>query len=326
MTKPYIVFITASEHGLGSLVPVFEIFENNTDTDTTLYLRDKNIRGLGGTDFSIDPIKVNRKPNALMTFEHWFGLERLVGNNARSRDIPVVMFDHGMPFCFKDFGYTYRKTIQPATVGCLWSKFHMDIMCRLNGKDNFVVTGNPQYDQMVGYVPPEMDVPSEFALLLTDRWHRDCQHLNPSAEALSEIMPVVVKRHPRDVEGFGVEETISVKKYYTERYQTYTDYETLLPLIYKAKIIISNMSSALVPAMLWRKPIFILDFEDSGYKFNDFRDKYCDVFNFKQDAVWNDEIIRNAKILTAEDAELFGHKLDGKNAERVAKVIMDYAK
>ena len=273
---------------------------------------EKSTDGLGGTGFSLGPIGVNRKPDVLVVFRNWWGPENKAGIKARKLGIPVVMIDHGMLMVGVPIRHSYRSSIYPSNVGCLWSHLHLEMFRRLNKNDDFVVTGNPLYDQMIGYVPPEIDVPDEFALLLTGR--SQTKFLRPSAEALNKIMPVVAKVHPVDTE----------RDYYVKRYQTFDDYRTLLPLLCRAKIIIASLSSGWIPALFWEKPIFIHGFEEEDLRFNEFVDNYSHIFNFKQAAAWSDDIIENAIRPTKEDFELFGHTLDGKNAERVANVIKGY--
>ena len=91
-------------------------------------------------------------------------------------------------------------------------------------------------------------------------------------------------------------------------------------------MIITNVTSALIPAIYWEKPIFIHSYETGGYYFNDFKKKYPHVFNFKQDAIWNQEIIESAIKPKKEHFEIFGHKADGQSAKRVVEVIKSYVK
>jgi len=322
MEKPYIVFLTEYEHGLGSLEPVYKIFEKDADVDATLIScrqplnLERETRGLCGENFKLGPILVDRKPDVLVLFRNWWGPENDVGRMARSLNIPVVMIDHGMIMVVGPIRQAYRSSIFPATVGCLWSQLHLNMFRRVNSNDKLVVTGNPLYDQMIDYASPEIDVPDEFALLLTQRAQQGI--LGKSAEALNKIIPVVVKTHPTD----------DHKPYYRERFRVFDDYQAMLPLLYKAKIVIACLSSAWIPALFWEKPIFIHHdysyYDENDLKFNEFKSNYSHIFNFKQDNVWNNDVIDNAIRPNKKHFEIFGHIPDGKNAERVAGVINDY--
>jgi len=314
MLKPYIVFFTELENGRNTFISVYKIFEKDVNIDTTLIWWNKEQQGLLGEDFKLGPIRVNRKPDVLVLFRNWWGPERKAGEAATNQKIPVVMFDHGALMIRVTGMQAYRKSIYPAIVGCLWSQLHLDLFRRLNENDKFVVTGNPLHDQIIDYVPPEIEVPDEFVLLLTKRGQRE--FLNPSAEELNKIIPVVAKTHPVD----------DKKAYYKKRYLTYDEHWTLLPLLYKAKLIIANVSSAWIPALFWQKPIFIHSFDEGWFHFNEFKSKYSHIFNFKQDDVWNNEVIDKAIKPNKKHFEIFGHIPDGKNSIRVTEVIKSYVK
>ena len=324
--KPYIVFVTFDNYALKTMKPVHDIFERDPMTDSTCLLAANNIGslwqdphvkkevryGLQGKKFGLGPIQLERKPDVLVGFRLWWGPDYMVAVSARRENIPMVMINHGAMFIRND-AQKYKHNLAGAKVNCLWGKFDKDLWKYWNSRDDmFVVTGNPLHDNLTNYECPYIDVPDDFALLLTPRDRR--KFINPSVEALSKIMPIVAKTHPIDFE----------KDYYKQRYQTFDDPNTLLPLMYKAKIILANTSSAFIPALFWQKPIFVHTFGSKGYYFEEFKEKTKHIFNFKQDAIWNEDIVGNAIKPTLEDFKLFGHIPDGKNSQRVAEVIKKY--
>jgi len=313
MSKPYIVFFTGLEHGRNTFIPVYEIFKKDMNIDTTLIWWNKERKGLFGEDFELGCIKVSRKPDVVVSFSGWWDKEVVVGKAAAKQGIPVVMIDHGATFVFSS-RHKYKKSIYPASVNCLWGQHDLNVWRRWNKKDKLIVTGNPLHDQVIDYTPPEIDLPDEFALLLPPSTEMQRRFLNPSAEKLNKIIPVVAKTHPIDKN----------KDYYKQRYLTYDEHWMLLPLLYRAKLIIANVSSSWMPAMLWQKPIFIHSFDESGFCFNEFKDQYPHIFNYKQDDVWNSGVIDRAIKSNKEHFKIFGHIPDGKNSIRVAEVIKSH--
>jgi hypothetical protein len=324
--KPYVVFFTFDDYALKTMKPVYDLFEADPNFDSTLLLaahnivsiqQDPHVRqevryGLQGRSFDLRTIKVARRPDVLIGFRLWWGPDHLVAVKAYQLRIPMVMINHGAMFVRND-AQTYKRNLGGARINCLWGKFDRDLWRYWNPNDKmFEVTGNPLHDNLVNYKCPNIDVPEEFALLLTPRDRR--KFLHPSAEALSKIMPVIAKTHPIDKE----------KGYYKERYITFDDPDMLLPLMFKAKLILANVTSAFIPALLWQKPIFVHTFGNKGYHFGEFKEKTKHIFNFKQDAIWNENVIDKAIIPTVDDYKLFGHEPDGNNAKRVAEVIKRY--
>ena len=326
MTKPYILFYTFDDHGFATMKPVFDLFGKDPEFDVTLLLAvnkypklrlgfhvTKEVRlGLQGTTFEMDTISVERKPSVIIGFRMWWPPDSHVCSSNPAKGIPMVMINHGSMFVYNE-DQAYKKNLGGARVNCIWGEHDRKLWRKWNkNKKQFVVTGNPIHDQLVDYKCPDIDVSGDFALLLTSRWQR--KYLDPSAEALNQIMPVVAKCHPIDPD----------KRYYKERYRTFTSTESLVPLIYKAKLIITNVSSALQPALFFGKPIFIHSYAMQGYHFGEFEKEFPHVFNFKRDAIWSSEMIEDAVRPTLKDYEYFGHKPDGKNAQRVMDVIKRY--
>jgi hypothetical protein len=324
--KPYIVFFTYDDHGFETMKPVFDLFSKSDNFDATLLLaanlghgrfEDPHVKaekrlGLQGKKFGLSRISFARKPSVVIGFRLWWDPDLHPAVAARRQGIPVVMMNHGAMFVHNN-AQTYKRTLGPAVVNCIWGQHDKKCWGRWNQNESqFVITGNPLHDCIVDYKCPDIDVPDEFALLLTPRGQR--KYINPSAEALNKIMPVVAKTHPIDLE----------KGYYKERYQTFTAAETLLPLLYKCKLILTNVSSAWIPALYWQKPVFIHSFETKGYHFNAFKDMYPGHLNFKQESDWSEDIINNAIVPTVDTYRIFGHEPDGKNARRVAEVILRY--
>jgi len=318
--RPYVVFFTVFEHGRDTLMPVYEIFQKDADGDATLIWanrekrKDRERRGLLGGDYRMNIVDVDRRPTVVVIFVGWWGKEYTVGAVAAKRKIPVVMVNHGAMFVYNST-QGYKKSIWPASVNCLWGQCDLDLWRgRWNKKDRFIVTGNPLHDQIIDYIPPEIEVPDEFALLLTPPSQR--KFLMPSAEKLNKIIPVVAKIHHGGLE----------KDYCKQRYPTYDEPWMLLPLLYKAKLILANLSSSWIPALFWQKPIFVHSFDEETVRFSEFKDRHSHIFNFKQDDVWNSRIIDGAIRPDKKHFELFGHVPDGNNAARVVEVIRSYVK
>ena len=322
--KPYIVLFTFDDHGFETLKPVFELLNKDGTVDTTLLLASNNGNhhqdchvasekrlGIAGNKYTLGNIKVNRKPSVVVGFRLWWPPDKTVGEDARGKKIPVVMINHGAMFVYNRT-QKYKKSLRPADVNCVWGQHDYDLWGKWT-KEKIVITGNPLHDKLIKYVPEEIDVPDEFALLLTPRDKRKI--ILPSAENLNKILPVVAKCHPID----------NKKKYYINRYKTYTEAWTLLPLVYKAKYILTNVSSALIPALYWKKPIFIHSFGADGYFFKEFKENFVNrAFNFKDKPGWSDKELNEPIIPTMDDYKHFGYLPDGNNSRRVVEVIKSY--
>lgn len=247
-----------------------------------------------------------KSPDLLVVFRSWWEPERSVCKQAKQKGIPIVMINHGAMFVFKR-SQTYKKSIAPADVNCLWSEHDKEIWRRHGNEDKLVVTGNPLHDQIVDYSPPEMNIPQEFALFLTSRDQK--QVLDEAVESLP--LPAIAKCHPTDPK----------KNDYKKKYQTFDDAQSLLPLLYKCKFILSNVSSAFIPGLYWGKPIFIFSWATKGFELEEFKERFSHCFNFKSQSTWRRDELENPKIPSVEDYKKFGHKPDGKNTQRVVEVI-----
>ena len=325
--KHYILFYTYDTHGLDMMKPVFDLVNNHPDYEATLLLANntgefgvwqdchvkKEVRlGVQGKSFRLGGILIDRKPTVALGFRSWWNPDRVICNHARQLGVPTVMINHGAMFIHNK-AQTYKVDMGGSLINCIWGQHDLDMWRKWNTRNEFIITGNPLHDKLVNFVPEDLDVPEEFVLLLTPRGQR--KYLNPSAEALNKIIPVIAKCHPIDDQ----------KQYYKDRYQTFIEPETLLPLLFKAKFIITNVTSALIPALLWEKPIFIHSYDMNGYDFSSFESKYSDVFNFKRTIEWTDDLLNNPIVPKKEHYYLFGHIPDGNNSSRVFEVIETYA-
>ena len=160
---PYIVFYASFEHALGMFEPVFEIFRQDSGFNATVICANKRL-GKSGTGFKLASIKVERKPTVLVIFRAWQSPDRNVALAAKSKNIPVVMINHGAMFVRND-KQKYKHSIAPADVNCIWGKHDYDLWRTWNKKDCFEITGNPLHDCIIDYSSPEIDVPEKFALL-----------------------------------------------------------------------------------------------------------------------------------------------------------------
>jgi hypothetical protein len=323
--KPYIVLCTFDDHGFETFYPIYKWFKKDPEVDVTLLLANNNDNntlqdchvkkefrlGLKGTKYSLGNIKIERKPSVVVGFRLWWPPDRMFGVAARNKKIPVVMVNHGSMFVFNE-NQKYKRELYPAIVNCVWGQHDYDLWKKWT-KDKIIITGNPLHDNLIKYKPLDIKTPKKFGLLLTPR--DKLKIIRPAAENLNEILPVVAKCHPLDKK----------KNYYKKRFLTYTEAWTLLPLIYKASYILTNVSSALIPALYWKKPIFIFSFSDKGYYFKDFKDKFKDrAFNFKISSSWGNGELYNPIIPTVDDYKHFGHIPDGNNTKRVVEVIKSY--
>lgn len=318
--EPYILFYTFDDHGFVTLKPVYDVISRKFDATILLgankgyapfqdcHVKEEIRDGLQGKSFQLGNIYIERKPSVVIGFRMWWPPDYSAAHHARLMGISTVMMNHGSMFVYCT-GQTYKKTLYPARMNCVWGPHDFNLWMKWT-QEPIIITGNPLHDRFIDYVPEPINVPDEFALLLTSRWQREI--LNPAAENMNKIIPVVAKCHPLD----------ETKQYYRERYQTYEEPWTLLPLLYRAKYILTNVSSALIPALLWKKPIFIFSFDRPDYFFSEFKASFENkTFNFKNTPDWTDKEFNDPILPTIDDYKHFGHEPDGKNSIRVAAVL-----
>lgn len=291
--------------------PVFDWLQANSEIDLTMFSA-KGRFGLEGEGFDLGPVRISRKPDVVVSFRPWWEDDFELCMAARKQGISVVMMNHGAMNVFNP-SQVYKKSIYPADVGCLWGEHDLALWRRRNSRDEFVVTGNPSYDP-ASFVPIDIEgLPERFAVLLTSGQGFQSDILLASALELRKLMPVVVKPHPL---------CPHVEMLREKGLQIFEEPEHLLTLMYRSDLILSNLSSAYFPALYWEKPIFLHSYQSDGIEFDQFKSRFWETFNFKEGPEWTEDMIQNAKHPSKEDYKTFAHLPDGKNAERVAKVIL----
>lgn len=328
--KPYVVFFTSAKHGYYTMFPVFKLLQTyGIEASIILVNRDKDKKGfviqkesgikVKGRKYKFGSLWLNRKPDLMVGFCMWWFADKAISNKAKKLKIPLLMINHGAMFIYNDKQH-YKKDLAGAKVNCIWGEHDLNLWLKwLNDKKRFAVTGNPLHDSLIDYKCPDIpDLPDEYALVLTPTMQHD--FINQSIEEIQKIMPVVVKCHPNN------NQYKSMLKYYKQNYQVFTEAESLIPLIHKAKIILSNVTSALMPALYWQKPIFIHSYQEPGYYFNAFKKEHKNTFNFKKGPKWDIKMIEDGIKPTIEDYIHFAHLPDGKNTERVCDVIRKHLK
>lgn len=318
--KPYVVLYPGktNPHGVFLFNYVREALENR-GFDVSL-VSEEGLQGLQGDSFLVNRTFLPRRPDCVLSFKVWWGDEYHFSLAAKKHEIPVVMLNHGAMFVKNDL-QTYKKSIFPADVACLWGEFDKEIWRQWNQKDEFIITGNPSHNVLVKPKPIPY-LPEKFALLLSpglsckadasgERPEMQTDRLYQSAINLKKIMPVVVKTHP------NANQLDFLKKHFT----VYTEASSLMPLLYQSQMIISNVTSAFIPALYWQKPVFIHSEDEPGFDFSTFKQKTAKIFNFKSDEQWSQSQIDQAIVPKKKDFEIFGGPADGKAADRVVDVI-----
>lgn len=320
MTSPYVLIYTGQKnYSRYILEPIYHGLKEQ-GFEVTLINKDQQI-GAKGEAYKLNRSYLPKKPDAVVGFQVWWGDEFHLCNAAREHEIPVIMVNHGAMFIRNDL-QSYKKSIYPASVACLWGEYDYRIWRSWNSSDDFVITGNPSYDMTVENWERPKGLPDKYALLLTpglslkrdDKGRRKEQQtelLYQSARELSKLIPVVAKTHPN----------ANQTELLSQEFKVYSKAEDLLPLMHHASLIISNATSAFIPAIYWEKPIFIHNHDEEGYHFSSFRDDCSHIFNFKSDPYWSESLIEQAVKPCKEDYELFGGPADGKSVERIVKVI-----
>jgi hypothetical protein len=287
--QPYVVFYPGRGNDAGRQVmwPVFEAALEAGTCAATFLFKDQR-HGLSGEDFSLAHARVSRRPDVLVVARSWWGEAQEVARTATTLGTPVVMVHDGVMFLRRD-KEAYMESLYPAEVNCLWGVRDLEPWQAWNPGHRFVVTGNPCHDVLADFRPEPVPTPERYALwLIPDN--------AGAARSLREHIDVVVP--------------------------TSCDPRLLCTLIQASEIVISDASPAMLPALCFRKPIFL---RGHGHHFDEFRRSYGRVFNFKSDDDWSPEEIQDAVRPGTRDYEHFAHTPDGNNSLRVLEVIEEYA-
>lgn len=297
-----------------TFMPVFEYIRKHTSMDVTL-IGTNGYFGLKGNAYKLWEWELPRKPDVVLIWLPWWEDNRAVGIHAKKADISVVMLNHGTIMIKDDRDHVHKPSIWPADIGCLWGPRDLEGWREVNTKDKLIITGNPLFD-FQNFKPKTIPgLPKRFALCLSSGHGWQADHLLTSAEKLSEIYPVVMKPH------YLCPHVDRLKK----KFPTFLEHYYLMDLIYQSTYILSNVTSALLFAIYWQKPIFVHSRSEPFYHYEEFRNKYSSVFNFKTDPHWEEATLQQAIRPQKQDFELFAHKADGKNTQRLVETLIHYS-
>jgi hypothetical protein len=319
--KPYVVFSSGIDTSYAGRVydvpklllgPVFELARNQFDSTM---ITCEGREGLQGTSFVLGCLRVERKPDVVVVMRPWWGDESIVALTAREMGIPVVFVCYGATF-FECPSAVLRSTILPASVCCIWSLSDYKLSREVyNCKEPLIITGNPMFDriieteQMTARTIP--DLPDEFALILTSTNGYEADRIYAAAESISRFMPVVIKAHPLE----------SDLERWSSRWPTFHQSSHLLELLYRSSVVLSPLSSAVIPAIYWEKKIFILREDQPYYPYEKLKSDFSHIFNFMAEPELSLDQLQTGIRARREDFAYFGHSPDGKAAQRVFDVI-----
>jgi len=324
MAKKYCLIFSDRENFTWNLEFLFakmSVLEEEFDVTLVGFKENKAWGATGGYNQVPYCKNLLRKPDVVFAHHGWWDQAHNVCLWARQHRIPVVVLEHGVTLWHQPQA-TYRATIGQADRACLWSARNLEVT-KLYGRhaaQGCIVTGNPQYDVLQYYTaPPERipGTPKDYALVLST-WSIQKDAPRHHANALAKIIPCVLKVHPNETFYKNRKPARIVGKEVVLVY----DQAALLQLIYHAKIVVSTISSAMLTAMYWKKPIYIVNKpEPKQPSISSFIEDFQDVFNWKPEPIWSEKDLESPKIATTEDFIYFGGPADGKNTERVIDVI-----
>lgn len=294
--------------------PIFQHLSRDPNVEVTFVTIDGR-HGLQGTDYSLGPLRVNRKPDAVVTMHPWWGEEHIVTLVAREHGIPVIASEHGAHF--SDFSIVQpkgdiRSCNYPVHASCLWSQVDYDIITKCYGSNDLLfITGNPMHDDLSTLKPALLPgVTAGYTLILSAGQGVNRQAFWDAADEISKYSQVVVKAHPLepDIDGWR------------SKYPTFTRAEDLYPAVYHSTRVLAYISNALVPALYWLKPMWVMKGPKEDPIYDDFKSRHRGVFNFSDEGKFTKSMLENEIIPTPKDYETFAFLRDGQNAKRVADV------
>ena len=319
MVKPYVCIFSDRRNFTWNLHPLFAYLNGLDDLDVSMVgLKEDRTWGLKGPYSGVPYCKnLHRRPNLIVTNHAWWDEGYKVCRWALRAQIPVVAIEHGCTMVHSTLA-KYRRNIGLATRKCLWSEINMQLMKRYSPANERVciITGNPRYDELQNFQPRDLELPDEFALVLST-WSLQKDLARTHANQLSEFMPVVVKVHPNETFYAGRDP----KRVVSKQVRLVYDQNSLFTLLFRAKLVVTTISSAMIPAILWGKPIFLVNQSHKNIDLTTFKMDYSNVFNFKPTLGWTEAIIRSGIEADPDKFYHFGHHQDGKNCERVVDVV-----
>lgn len=321
LQKPYVVFSGGIDTPYSGRVydvpqlmlgPVYRLAKDHFDT--TL-ITSEGREGLQGTNFVLGCLRVERKPDAVVVMRPWWGEESIIALAAREMGIPVVVMFYGATF-YACPSAAVRSSILPASVCCVWSIHDYQLSREAyNCKEPLIITGNPMFDPIVENermaqrtIP---NLPENYALVLTSTHGYEADRIYAAAEHLSNHIPVIIKAHPLEPD-LGR---------WSSRWPTFYQSNQLLELLYRSSVVLSPLSSAIIPAIYWEKKIFVLRENRPGYPSEMLRANYSSIFNFIDEPTISLEQLESGIRANKEEFATFGFTPDGKAAQRVFDVI-----
>jgi hypothetical protein len=320
--NPYVLIFSDRTNFTWNLLPLFEYLQAKENIDTSMVcLKEGNTLGLVGSYNKIPYCKnLYRKPDIICTNHAWWDEGYKVCSWAKRFHIPVVAIEHGCTL-FHQARAKYRRNIGLATKKCLWSQANLDMMLRYNpaNKRDCIITGTPRYDNLFNYKPEKrLDLPKDFALVLST-WSVQKDEPRLHANKLLDHIPVVMKVHPNETHYPGREPNRIVK----DKVQLVYEQESLIELLYRCRFVVTTISSAMLPALYFEKPIFIVNKPQAGMDFSSFEQQGKNIFNFKKDYDWNNSVITSCITPNKKDFTYYGYTVDGQNCERILNVLKD---
>lgn len=314
--KPYVYIFSDRLNFTWNLKPLFnKLRQRKEEFDVSMWcLKNKRLFGPGGNTRGIPHSPpLQRKPDVIVTNHAWWDEGYHVCLWAQKARVPVVAIEHGCTMFFQSQA-KYRRTIGKARVKCLWSDHNLEIMRKYNPDHHkrCVVTGPPRYDELYDFqARADLDLPKDFVLVLST-WSVQKDSPRHAANKIAEKYNVVLKTHPNEHHYPGRSPGRIVGK----KVHISSGQEELFTLLKRCRAVVTPISSAMLPAMLFRKPIYIVSVPQKGMGILEFRKEHGHLFN------WGiEDLMENNTGVLSSDFQHFGGQNDGMNCERIVKVI-----
>lgn len=319
MRNPYIVTFSDRLNFTSNLLPVHSYLHRHPEFESSLVgLKEKRIWGARGK-YRAGPFceGLLRKPDAFILNHAWWDEGYHVCQWAQRARIPVVAIEHGCTM-FHQEPARYRSSIGLAQRKCLWSQHNLEVMMQYNpdNRKRCVITGPPKYDELHDFHPIEMDLPEDYILVLST-WSVQKDLPRHAANQISEFANVVMKVHPNETHYPGRKP----ERIVNSQVQLVYDQEALFTLLYRASAVVCTISSAMIPALLFEKPIFLVNQEQQGMDVAGFKRAHGDLFRWVDPNNITEETLSWAVEPDKNNYEHFGGPNDGKNVERIIEVV-----
>lgn len=287
----------------------------------------------------------NLSPNLLVAMEDITPIKRTICKSYKNHNIPSIIIQHGMVTkSMAGFGVMPLEAKVQAVWGLYSYNWHLE-----RGNKKQIITGNPSYDQIVPYEFNKEDIcnhlnlnPNKKIILITPGRFANIETkytIEGEARLIRDLLKslkyltdeqIVVKLHPAYQEKYA---TIVSEIADEENIQILIVKDNIWDLISICDILITFTSTTWLEAMLFDKPVLIVDTEyKEGMLDYNFGDAVINVYDKKEIVPFVKKLLYIEKcdvnLSNIKEKIIYenAYLMDGKASDRITELIIKLMK